>query len=186
MSQTIVYFERPGKENTIQTLRLARQRAVELGLKQIVVASSTGFTAKQALTVWSADEVVLTIVSISRESFDAELLQELQSQGRRVLFSAEVDYVYPEIVANAYRKLCEGMKVVMEIASVAVDAGCVAEGERIIAVAGTGPIAFPAGGGADTAIVITPGPSTEYGVDYQVPRKEERRRVREILCMPGE
>jgi len=185
MIQTIVRFERPGKENTVDTLRLARQRALELGLGHIVVASSTGFTAGQALAVFSADDVRLTIVGISRETFNSRVLEELRSGGHHVIFTTEIDYTYPEIVANTYRKLCEGMKVTVEIASIAVDAGCVNNGETVIAVAGTGPIAFPPGGGADTAIVIAPGPSAEHGADYQIPPKQERRRVREILCMPA-
>ena len=37
-----MYFEKPGKENTGETLRLAKRRADELGIRNIVIASSTG------------------------------------------------------------------------------------------------------------------------------------------------
>jgi len=47
--EKIVYFEKPGKQNTEQTLRLALERAVNLGLNYMVVASSSGETAKKAL-----------------------------------------------------------------------------------------------------------------------------------------
>ena len=43
-----VYFKSVGKENTDEVLRIARQRALELGIKTIVVASTTGWTAVKA------------------------------------------------------------------------------------------------------------------------------------------
>lgn len=184
MKRTIVYYDRPGRENTGETLRLARQRANELRVTDVIVASSTGYTAGQAMAEFATAGVTLTIVSTKRESFDSRMIDALQTAGHRVVFTDEIVHVYPESVANAYRKVCEGLKVAVQIASIAVDAGYVAGGAEVVAVAGTGAIAFPAGGGADTAIVITPGPSAEHGEAYVAPPKEERRRVREILCMP--
>jgi len=184
MKRSIVYFDQIGKQNTGETLRLAHQRATELGVKNVVVASNTGFTARHALTEFEGSGIALTVVGGGRKEFDGELAQELQSRGHQVLFAAELQYTYPGVVANAFKKLCEGLKVIMEITSIAVDAGIVAEGEEIVAIAGTGRWAFPPGGGADTAVVVTPGPSSEHGPDYALPMKPERRRVREILCMP--
>lgn len=43
-----VYFKNPGKENTAEVFAIARRRATELGIKTIVVASTTGWTATQA------------------------------------------------------------------------------------------------------------------------------------------
>ena len=44
MSQVIkevnMYFDKPGQDNTDQTLRFAADRGRELGLKEVVVASS--------------------------------------------------------------------------------------------------------------------------------------------------
>ena len=184
MKRSIVYFDQIGKQNTDQTLRLAHQRATELGVKNVVVASNTGFTARHALTEFEGSGIALAVVGGGRKEFDGELAQELQSRGHQVLFAAELQYTYPGVVANAFKKLCEGLKVIMEITSIAVDAGIVAEGEEIVAIAGTGRWAFPPGGGADTAVVVTPGPSSEHGPDYALPMKPERRRVREILCLP--
>ena len=184
MKRSIVYFDQLGKENTAETLSLARGRAIELGVKNVVVASSTGFTARRALEEFDGSDIPLTVVGHHRSEFDAELIEELRSGGNHVLFTSEVEYHYPTAVVNAFRKVCEGLKVIMEICSVAVDAGIVAEGEEIVAIAGTGPLAFPAGGGADTAAVISPGPISEHGPNFEVPPKPERRRVREILCKP--
>ncbi len=49
MEKKIVYFDKPGKENTEETLRLAVERARELGIKHLVVASSYGDTALKAI-----------------------------------------------------------------------------------------------------------------------------------------
>ncbi len=54
-----VYFERQGKENTDETLRLAKERADQLGIRDIVLASSTGFTALKALEVFKGYNVVV-------------------------------------------------------------------------------------------------------------------------------
>ena len=37
-----MYFDEPGKDNTDQTLKVAADRARELGLTEAVVATSTG------------------------------------------------------------------------------------------------------------------------------------------------
>jgi uncharacterized protein len=184
MERSIAYLEHPGKRNTSQTLGLARQRASELNVRTVVLASTTGFTAQRALTEFDGLPVRLVAVGWDRRDFDPQVLAEYEARGHHVLFAAEVAATYPEVVANAYRKVCEGLKVIMEIVALAVDAGVLQSGEEVIAVAGTGPIAFPAGGGADTAAVVVAAPSAEHAPEYQLPAKEERRRVREFLCMP--
>jgi hypothetical protein len=44
----IVYFESPGRVNTDETLALAKERAEGLGIKYLVVASTSGATALRA------------------------------------------------------------------------------------------------------------------------------------------
>ena len=44
-----MYFDKPGKDNTDQTLKLAAERASELGLDEVVVATTTGRTAYKAM-----------------------------------------------------------------------------------------------------------------------------------------
>ena len=185
MRRSIVYFEELGKGNTAATLKLACQRATELGIKRVVVSSSYGFTARRALVEFAGTGITLVVIGHFREEFDAALAEQLKGEGHQVLFTGEIGSPWPEIVSNAFRKLCEGLKVIMQITTAAVDAGALTEGERIVAIAGTGPVAFPAGGGADTAVVMIAGPSSEHAADYRPPPKPERRRVREIICMPG-
>ena len=51
MEKKIVYFEKAGKINTEETLRLAKIRAQELGIKTLVLASTNGYTAGKALEI---------------------------------------------------------------------------------------------------------------------------------------
>lgn len=52
MRKSITYFERPGPENTDETIRLAYERAAELGITDIVVASTHGGTALKTADVF--------------------------------------------------------------------------------------------------------------------------------------
>ena len=54
-----VYFERPGKENTDETLRLAKERADELGIRDVALASYTGYTALKAVEVFEGYNLVI-------------------------------------------------------------------------------------------------------------------------------
>ena len=68
MKKTIVYFEKQGPENTYETLRLAKERAGELGIRDVVVASSHGETAMKAAEFFNPEENNIVAVTIS-ESF---------------------------------------------------------------------------------------------------------------------
>ena len=72
-----------------------------------------------------------------------------------------------EIIANALRMICAGIKVVVECGAMAADAGQVRTDEDIIAIAGSGR-------GADTAVVMRASNSREIF----------RSRIKEILCKP--
>jgi len=51
MELKTVYFENTGIENTEATLQIVRQRARELGIKNIVIASTTGNSAIKAIDI---------------------------------------------------------------------------------------------------------------------------------------
>ncbi|MRR10013.1 hypothetical protein EG831_08080, partial [bacterium] len=52
------YFEQPGPGNTAETLRLARRRADELGIRQVLVATTSGATAALAAETFKGCHVV--------------------------------------------------------------------------------------------------------------------------------
>ncbi len=72
-------------------------------------------------------------------------------------------------MAMLLRTFCQGMKVVVEIVLMAVDGGCVANGEKVIVVCGSGR-------GADTAVICTAAPSNKL---YEM-------HITEIICKPLE
>jgi len=185
MEAKTVYFENPGSENTEEVLRIARQRAEELGIKTILVASTKGDTAVRAMEALKGFRVI--VVSHST-GFAAPATQEFTEENRRIVESkggiilttthafAGVSRamqkkfnstVIGDIIANTLRILGEGMKVTCEIAMMAADSGLVRTDEDVIAIAGTDH-------GADTAIVLKP-VYTQSFFDL---------RVREILCKP--
>ena len=59
MESRTIYFENGGEANTDVALAAARQRAKELGIKTVVVASSRGATAIKAVDVFKGMKVVI-------------------------------------------------------------------------------------------------------------------------------
>jgi hypothetical protein len=146
-----------------ETLRLAKEAASRLGIRDVVVASTRGFTAEKALEAFEDTDVVLTMVGIDQDRFDQDLRGKLEEQGHGVCFSHEVSYEYPDLVVAAYRRFCEGVKVAVEIPMIAADAGLISTDQDVVSV-----------GKWDTAMVITPATSDNFSA----------LRVRELLCKP--
>ena len=70
MEEKIVYFEKPGKENTAEVIKLVLERAKSRNINRIVLASTTGYSAKlflDAVEVFSSNPAV-SISSTERES----------------------------------------------------------------------------------------------------------------------
>jgi hypothetical protein len=189
MEANTVYFEKPGgEENTVKTLVLAKQRADELGIKTIVVASTVGGTAVKAVDFFKGFKVVVvTHVEGFRESntqeFTAENRKAVEARGGIILTTthalggihrALANTAPPppsnnigDIIATTLRMFGQGMKVACEIAAMAADAGLVRTDEEIIAIGGTGR-------GADTAVVLQPSNVHRFF----------NLRVKEIICKP--
>ena len=77
----------------MQPLRIASERGGRLGIKQVVVASTYGETAKKAVEVLGSSEVNLVVVTISCGFEDEgwimeeEVREELKGKGAKVLTS---------------------------------------------------------------------------------------------------
>ncbi|MBA7610811.1 hypothetical protein ES703_18025 [subsurface metagenome] len=185
MELKTVYFEKPGSENTEEVLGIARQRAEELGIKTIVVASTSGNTAVRAMDVLQGLRViVVTHVTGMREPNSQEFTEEnrqiVESKGGKIVTTAHAfsgvnrairnKYNMPtlgDIIADTLRIFGKGLKVVCEITMMAVDSGLVRTDEDAIAIGGTG-------NGADTAVVLRPVNSHNF-FDLK---------IKEILCKP--
>jgi hypothetical protein len=180
-----VYFEKPGRGNTERTLQIAKARAEELGIRTILVATTTGATGVRAAEEFRGFNVVVVTHSMG---FSGPNYQELTGENRRAIEAAGAKiltcqhalggvgravrkklgtYELEEIIAYTLRIFGEGMKVVCEITIMAADAGLVRTDEPVIAIAGTGR-------GADTAIVLRPANASTF---FDM-------RIVEILCKP--
>ncbi len=170
MSETTVqsvYFEKPGKKNTGRTLEVAKQRADELGIRTVLVASTRGETGVLAAQQFQGYDVVVVTHSTGFAGPNTQEMTEenraaIEATGAKILTCQHAfggigravrkkwgTYAIDEIVAQTLRIFGEGIKVVVEIALMAADAGLVQVGEPCIAIAGTGR-------GADTAVVLAP------------------------------
>ncbi|MDH5695978.1 MAG: hypothetical protein OEZ00_05165 [Dehalococcoidia bacterium] len=186
MERKIVYFSELGRQNTDEVLRIAKLRAEELGIKSILVASTTGDTAVKAVEVFKGARVVAVshfagMKGPNTQEFTKENRQRVVSGGGVVLTTTHAFsglsramrkkfnmYLFEEVVANTLRIFGQGMKVVCEIVLMAADAGLVRTDEDVISIGGTSR-------GADTAVVLRPVNSEDF-FDLK---------VKEILCKPG-
>jgi hypothetical protein len=131
-----VYFDKRGKENTTETARLALERANELGIGYIVVASNTGFTARHF--VGKGPKVVCVTHQMGfREPGTDEMgptvRAELKEAGRDVLTTTHLfgnveravtrghgGLYVGGIMSAAFRMFSQGTKVCVEIAVMAL------------------------------------------------------------------
>jgi hypothetical protein len=167
VERSTIYFNVPGEENTDSVLSLAKKRAEELSIRDVVVASTRGLTGVKASEVFRGyNLVVVTHCTGFREPGHQELTEEnrriIEANGGKICtgthafmnieraIRGKFGTAYPtEIMAQTLRLFCEGMKVAVEIAAMAADAGLIPVDRDVISIAGTGR-------GADTAIVLQP------------------------------
>jgi hypothetical protein len=186
----IYYFEKPGEGNTLDAARFAIERAKELKIKTIVVASTSGKTAQvflDAIDGSGLELVVVThVVGFSKPGdweFSTELADQFQKKGVHIVTGTHAlsgleralsrspkvgGGSRTEAIAEALRRVVAvGLKVAVECVLMAADQGAIGINEEVIAVGGTY-------SGADTVCVIRPAHSASF-FDLQ---------VREIVAMP--
>jgi len=154
--ERIIYFKEGGKHNTIQTLEAVKECVEREGIKTIVLASSSGVTAKKGMEMIEDERIKLVVVGEEKKDFNKEVEEEVKKRGGEVVYAGEVNYTFPEETQNSLYMFSQGMKVCVEIVMIACNAGVLKEGEEVIAIGGTG-------GGADTACVIEGRRSEERG-----------------------
>ncbi|MBS7604932.1 MAG: pyruvate kinase alpha/beta domain-containing protein [Candidatus Bathyarchaeia archaeon] len=186
--EKIVYFESGGRHNTDITLSLAKEKALEKGIKNVIIASVTGFTAERALEIFKDTDIKLTIVSIKGPQFPGfpeDLQRKIGQMGHNFCYASDVKYEFPEVVQDTLRRFCEGLKVCVEVTLIATEMGFIRPKEEVIAIGGTGRLGYEKGGGADTAIIIEAIRSKDFlELETIFGRKEERRKIKEIICKP--
>lgn len=182
-----MYFKSKGKEHTEKTAELALIKAKETGIKTIVVASSKGKTLKAVLdhpysrnmniicvthahgypTPGESEMSMETRAEFIRQGVNIHTASHVLSGAERGI-STKFGGAYPvEIIAHTLRMFGQGLKVCVEIAVMALDAGLILYQEDVIAIGGTGR-------GADTAVIIRPGHASSIFDTY----------ISEIICKP--
>ena len=190
MKKSILYFDKQGPANTDETLKAAYERAIELGIKDIVVATAYGDTAIKAAKIFDVKKFNLVAVTLS-EGFMAsegwrikdEAIEEMKSKGIKVLTATiglheDVNSAFTtkfggtsfgEVVKETLYLFSQGLKVCVEIVLMATDAGLLPVDRDVITIAGTAR-------GADTALVAKP----------SYPRKFLDFKIKEIIAKPRE
>ncbi|MBC7328656.1 hypothetical protein H5T87_11195 [bacterium] len=191
VEEKIVYFkdEENWEENTAKTVELVREfLKANPQVKHLVVASSRGYTAERMARALPLEKVKMVVVKLAAPrdkefnvEFDERVREYLSSVGVPIVeathtLSGAIDvallekfkiFTHSRFIAEVLYLFSQGMKVCLEIASMAVDAGLLPEGVDALCVAGTG---F----GADTAVLLQAEGSSRF-FDIKVKR---------ILCMP--
>ena len=184
----IFYFEKKGTVNTDRTLEIALACCEDKGIKKVVVASSTGKTALR-LHEKAKPSVEIIAVTYGAGSKYREEVEEFNRnretlakkgiqtvRGLQGLSAAERAFenkyksgLLPlNIVADTLRMFSQGMKVCLEVALMAAEAGFITPDEEVVVVGGSGT-------GADTAVIMKPA--------YAASMFDTKFKA--ILCMPA-
>lgn len=187
----IWYFPQSGPDNTLATLDITLQRAKELGIKYIVIASRSGNTAlslesKAREMSYSGSLIMVTyhagFSGGDSISFPPSRREELEKKGVKIVMSSHAlsgvsrsfrqkfgGLSVPEIIAESYRRISQGFKVAVEVAIMAADSGAIPTTEDVISMGGNTQ-------GVDTAILLRAAHQNSF-FDLK---------VKEILCLPRE
>ncbi len=138
-------WEKKGPQNTDSTVQAALERARELGIRHLVVATNSGETVEKFLDKSDIELICVThhtgFAAPGENEMPSEKRRLLQEKGVLILTTthllAGVDRalrqqfggIYPaEIIATTLRIFGQGVKVCVEVASMALDAGLVPYG----------------------------------------------------------
>ncbi|MGE5841379.1 MAG: pyruvate kinase alpha/beta domain-containing protein [Deltaproteobacteria bacterium] len=186
--ERVFYLEKKGPVNTERALEIALACCEEKGIRKIVVASSTGKTAlllrdkaKPSIEVigvtYSAGSKYREEVEEFNRNRETMVKKGIQVvRGLHALSATERAFenkyksgLLPlNIVADTLRMFSQGMKVCLEVAVMAAEAGFVTPDEDIVVLGGSGK-------GADTAVIMKPA--------YAASMFETKFKA--VLCMPG-
>ncbi len=186
----VTYFEKGGPHNTSKALEIAKKYADQFDIREIVIASTTGTAASKALEFFNPKKYNIVIITHSyyfaginnRQEFSEDLMENLREQGLKIFSGTHSmagiersmrkslnQWSPVEILAKYLRtNFSQGVKVCMEIVSMAADAGLIKDLEKdVISIGGTGR-------GADTVCWIKPMPTSFF----------DQLRVKAILAKP--
>ena len=195
-SKNIFYFNTCGQINTEKTLKVAVQRARELGINKLVVASETGLSALKAASMLRDSEITLIVVTSAAGTKientiigdlkigipDKRIWDQLEKNGAKIVRATDPLYnigaalehkeipTLEMIIRMSLKMISSGTAVCVTATLMATDNGLLREGEEVVAVAGSWI-------GLDTALVIR----ATNSVNLLKPRSMQ---IKEIICKP--
>ena len=180
-----MYFNQKGAANTEQTLKLACERAKELGIDELVIASTTGETAYKALEVFPGFKITAVTYHCGfKEPFKSVMAdnvrKDLEEKGVKVISATHALSGVERSIAQKYsgslpvlliadtlKLFGQGTKVAVEISVMAADSGALS-GNDIVSIGGSAK-------GSDTALILKPAHQLSF-FDLK---------IREVVCKPG-
>jgi len=180
-----VYFNVSGEQNTDLLLKLVKDYVEAEGIRDIVVASTTGRTGVKASKILRGFNVVVVTHHFGMEEPGVSELEETNRErilenGAKILTATHAlsgvekavrkkfgTIQLLELISHTLRLFGEGMKVAVEISLMATDAGLIPADRDVISIAGTS-------SGADTALRVKPANSARF-FDLK---------IREIIAKP--
>ena len=180
-----VYFNVSGEQNTDLLLKLVKDYVEAEGIRDIVVASTTGRTGVKASKILRGFNVVVVTHHFGMEEPGVSELEETNRErilenGAKILTATHAlsgvekavrkkfgTIQLLELISHTLRLFGEGMKVAVEISLMAADAGLIPADRDVISIAGTS-------SGADTALRVKPANSARF-FDLK---------IREIIAKP--
>lgn len=196
MEIRVFFFDCPGPQNTEHVLQAVKERLRRGDIDKVLVASESGRLAMKIKDAFPDKTIVcVTYDEYARLKYNKPKLmkEKLDEKGVIVVNNIEEPISRELIFRNWWIEktlkmngeqadlfwmslICvggHGFRTAVETVFMAVEAGIVEEGERVVSIAGTG-------WGADSAIVMK-GSRFEDAVGEH---PEERLKVEEILAMP--
>jgi hypothetical protein len=184
----VLYFEKKGTVNTDRTLEIALACCEDKGIQKVVVASSTGKTALRLREKAKASVEIIAVTYGAGSKYREEVeefnrnretlakkgiqtvrgLQGLSATERAFENKYKSGLLPLNIVADTLRMFSQGMKVCLEVALMAAEAGFITPDEEVVVIGGSGT-------GADTAVIMKPA--------YAASMFDTRFKA--ILCMPA-
>jgi hypothetical protein len=192
----VCFFDHPGPQNMEAVLQAVGDRLKRRDINKILVASESGRLALQVKHAFPDKEVVcVTYNRQTRLKYSKPTLmkEKLKKEGVTIVDKVEEPLTRPLTFRNWWEGktvdvkgeeadlfwmtlICvggHGFRTCVEIVFMAVEAGAVNEGERVISLAGTR-------WGADAAIVMKASRFEEAVGEHP----EKRLKINEILAMP--
>ncbi len=185
--RSVTWFEEVGPQWTGDVIAVVERRLDDGDIAHVVVATTSGETGVRfagALRDRDVDVVCVThhvgFKGGDESQLELEHAQAIRAAGGKVLTASHAlsgvgrsiskgfgGTTQVEVIAHTLRLFGQGMKVCVEIAVMAADAGLIPTDQDVICVGGTGR-------GADTAVVLKPAHANSF---FDM-------RIRKTLCRP--